>query len=230
MIIAHRGVHNNKKGIPENSMLAFKKAIDKNYAIEFDIEITKDDILVIHHDDNLLRMTGVNKSVEDLTYSEIKELRLLDTKEIIPTFKELLNLVDGKVFLDIEVKSTKRVSKVVELILKELENYKGKLSLKSFDPKIVNKLKKETNKYKIGLLVMKTSKNKKLNLLVKSNLIYHITKFDFLAVHKVMFDKDYYNKYKDKYPLFAWTFNGIIEAEEFMKEYPDVTCICNDLD
>ena len=169
MIIAHRGVHNNKN-IPENSSLAFKKAVDKKYGIEFDIELTKDDVLIIHHDDSLKRMTGIDKSSEELTFEEIRKLKLLDTNEIIPTFKELLDLVDGKVFLDIEIKSTKQVKKVVELVLKELEDYKGKLSLKSFDPKIVNRLKKETDKYKIGLLVMKTSKSKKLNLLVKTML------------------------------------------------------------
>ena len=141
MIIAHRGVNNNKD-VPENSMKAFKKAIDKNYGIEFDIEITKDNVLVIHHDDNLVRMTGINKKVEDMDFEEIKKLKLLKTKEHIPTFKELLELVDGKVYLDIEIKSTKKVKLVCDLVLKELENYNGELSLKSFDPAIVRRLKK----------------------------------------------------------------------------------------
>ena len=142
MIIAHRGVHNNKD-IPENSMIAFKKAIDKNYGIEFDIELTKDDILIIHHDDSLKRMTGVDKNSEELTFDEVRKLKLLETDEVIPTFRELLDLVDGRVFLDIEIKSTKQVKKVVELVLKELEDYKGELSLKSFNPSIVNRLKSE---------------------------------------------------------------------------------------
>lgn len=229
MIIAHRGVHNNKD-IPENSMKAFKGALDKKYGIEFDIELTKDDVLIIHHDDSLKRMTGIDKNSEELTYEEISKLRLLDTDEAIPTFKELLDLVDGKVFLDIEIKTTKQVKKVVELVLKELEDYKGSLSLKSFDPSIVNRLKKETDKYKIGLLVMERSKSKKLNLLVKTKVIYHITKFDFLAAQKDMYNDNFYNKYVDKYPLYAWSFNGLIEAEEFIKKYPKVICICNDLD
>ena len=66
MIIAHRGVHDNKE-IPENSMKAFKLALDKKYNIEFDIHVTKDEKLVIFHDDNLARMTGVDKNIEDLT-------------------------------------------------------------------------------------------------------------------------------------------------------------------
>ena len=228
MIIAHRGVHNNKD-IPENSLLAFKIAIERKYAIEFDIEITKDNKLVIHHDDNLKRMTGVNKKVENLNLEEIRKLKLLDTDYGIPTLAEVLNLVDGNVLLDIEIKSTKRVKDVVNLVLKELENYKGLVQIKSFDPFIVNRLKKVTNKYKIGLLIMEHSSNKGLNFLVKSKLIY-LTKFDFLAVHKKMLNERFYNKYIKKYPLYAWTFNGIDEANNFIKKYPKVICICNDLD
>ncbi len=228
MIIAHRGVHNNKD-IPENSIMAFKKAIDKEYAIEFDIEITKDSKLVIHHDDNLKRMTNINKKTEDMTLDEIKKLKLLATDEVIPTFKEVLDLVNVKVFLDIEIKSTKRVKEVVDLVLKELEDYKGLVQLKSFDPFIVNRLKKTTNKYKIGLLLMRNSPNKGLNFLVKAGLIYK-TPFDFLAVDKKMLDDRYYNKYIDKYPLFAWTFDGLDEASIYLEKYPKIICICNYLD
>ena len=228
MIIAHRGVHNNKD-IPENSLLAFKKALDKKYAIEFDIEITKDDKLVIHHDDNAIRMTGVNKNIEEMTFEEVKKLRLLNTDEEIPTFKEVLDLVNGKVLLDIEIKSTKRIKKVVDLVLKELENYNGKVLLKSFDPFIVNRLKKETDKYAIGLLVMRNSASKGLNFLVKTKLIY-LAPFDFLAIQKKMLDEKFYDKYIKKHPLYVWTFKGVIEAEEYLKKYPDIICICNDLD
>lgn len=228
MIIAHRGIHNNND-IPENSMLAFKKAVAKEYAIEFDIEITKDSKLVIHHDDNLIRMTGINKNTEDMMLDEIKKLRLLDTNETIPTLTEVLDLVNGKVFLDIEIKSTRRVNEVVDLILKELENYNGEVQLKSFDPFIVRRLKKVTNKYKVGLLVMKKSSNKGLNLLVRTGLIYKVP-FDFLAIDKKMLNNKYYNKYIDKYPLYVWTFNGLIEANNYLKKYPKIICICNDLD
>ena len=228
MIIAHRGLHNNKN-IPENSMLAFKKAIEKQYAIEFDIEITKDNKLVIHHDDNLIRMTGINKAVENLKLEEIKKIKLLNTEEKIPTFKEVLDLVNGKVLLDIEIKSTKKIKEVVTLVLKELENYHGKVLLKSFDPLIVKELKKTTDKYQIGLLVMKKSASTKLNLLVKTGLIYKCP-FDFLAVDKRMLTKEYYDKYIVKYPIYVWTFKGLIEAEEYIKTYPKIICICNNLD
>ena len=223
MIIAHRGVHNNKD-IPENSLLAFNKAIDNNYAIEFDIEITKDDKLIIHHDDNLKRMTGVNKNVEELTYDEIRNLYLLDTFEKIPTLSDVLSLVNGKVLLDIEIKSTKKRSKVIDLVLKELDNYNGNVLLKSFDPFIVRDLKKKTNKYKIGLLVMENSSNKKLNLLVKTGLIYKIN-YDFLSIDSRMLNNNFYNKYNNK-PIQVWRVN--YNNKDKYSEY-NVVLICDNL-
>ena len=124
--------------------------------------------------------------------------------------------------------ATKRVKEVVNLVLKELECYNGLVQLKSFDPFIVRQLKKVTNKYKIGLLVMKNSRSKKLNLLVNTGLIYKVP-FDFLAVDKKMLDHKYYDKYILKCPLYVWTFKGLIEAETYLKDYPEIICICNDL-
>lgn len=85
-IVAHRGYHDKDKGIPENSMLAFKRAIDENYLIEFDLHLLKDGKVVVFHDDNLKRMTGIDALIKDKTYEEIKQLKLLDTNERIPLF------------------------------------------------------------------------------------------------------------------------------------------------
>ena len=86
-LIAHRGYHNNKKGIPENSVLAFKKAIDNNYLIELDVRLTKDKKLVVFHDGNLKRVCGVNKSVKDLTYKELLKYNLFDTTQKVVGFQ-----------------------------------------------------------------------------------------------------------------------------------------------
>jgi len=70
-IIAHRGYYNNQD-IPENSIKAFKKALKYNYIIEFDIHLLKDNNIVVFHDDNLKRITGINKKLKDLTYDDIQ--------------------------------------------------------------------------------------------------------------------------------------------------------------
>ena len=73
LIFAHRGVHNNID-IPENSIKAFKEALKNNLNIELDIQLTKDNKLVVFHDENLKRMSNVNKTLNELTYFEIKKL------------------------------------------------------------------------------------------------------------------------------------------------------------
>ena len=74
-IIAHRGIHN--KEIPENSLLACRLALGQNYAIEFDVHLSRDNKLVVIHDNNLKRMTGKKGSVRKLTLEEIKKHNLL---------------------------------------------------------------------------------------------------------------------------------------------------------
>ena len=65
MIIAHRGIHNNKD-IPENSIPAFKKALEKNLPIELDVHLTKDNVVVVFHDSIIKRMTGANLDITEL--------------------------------------------------------------------------------------------------------------------------------------------------------------------
>ena len=137
-LIAHRGVFDNLN-IPENSIKAFQEALKLNQAVEYDVQLTKDNVLVVFHDDNLYRMTGVYKKIEDVTFNEISKLTLLNTKEHIPTLKDVLKLIDNKVFMDIEIKSTKKIKTVCDFVMNELKNYNN-YSLKSFNPKIVRYL------------------------------------------------------------------------------------------
>ena len=228
LTIAHRGIFNNED-IPENSISAFKLAVSKNIPIEFDIQITKDDKLVIFHDDNLYRMTGINKNIQEVNYDEIKDLYLLNTKQKIPTLTEVLNLVNGKVLLDIEIKHTKKIGKIVDLVLKELENYNGKVLLKSFDPMIVKRIRKRTNKYKLGLLLTDKYDNKALTLLFKTKIPLIYSKPDFIAINKKLLNTNFYKKAKDKYFIFLWTIKSDKEKEKYNKKYLKLNYICNNL-
>ncbi len=100
--VAHRGFHG--PGVPENSCAAFHAAIRNGYTIELDIHATKDDVLVVFHDDNLVRMTSYNKTIEDCTFTEIQDLVLDSTDEKIPALAEVLDSVNGQVGLLIEIK------------------------------------------------------------------------------------------------------------------------------
>jgi glycerophosphoryl diester phosphodiesterase len=133
--VAHRGYHG--PGIPENSMAAFGAAIQNGYTIELDVHATKDDVLVVFHDDNLDRMTGYNKPIEDCTFAEIRELVLDSTAEKIPALAEVLDAVNGRVGLLIEIKPHPRIGHVEELICRLLDTYQGKFAVASFDPWIL---------------------------------------------------------------------------------------------
>ena len=215
--IAHRGVFNNKN-IPENSLKAFEKAISMDFSIELDVQLTKDNVLIVFHDDNLKRLTGLNKKVTDCTYLEIKNLTLLETKEKIPTLKEVLNLVQNKVLLDIEIKGKKKIKTLCNLLIKELNSYENFI-LKSFNPRIVHYLKKHYSNLEVGYII-----DKKRVTLFANKLIFLYTKPDFLAIHKSLLETKKFQKLKKKYPLLVWT---IKKKDQISRE--EYVLICNDL-
>lgn len=133
--IAHRGLHT--KDIPENSLGAFKNAIKNNYAIELDVQFTKDKEVVVFHDENLKRMTKDTRNVEDVNYNELKNLRLGNTNEKIPSLKEVLELVDNKAYILIEIKDCKDYKKLSEKTYEILKGYEGKYAVQSFNPFIL---------------------------------------------------------------------------------------------
>ena len=136
--IAHRGLWNEE--IPENSLLAYKNAIEKGYPIEIDVHKSKDGVLFVFHDDNLSRMTGVDALLHEKTSTELKSLTLNGTEEKIPTLKEVLEVVDGKVPLLIEIKNQPDNS-VVDDTVKILKEYKGEFAVQSFNPTYIIKIK-----------------------------------------------------------------------------------------
>ena len=133
---AHRGVFN--KEFPENSMEAFDNAIKYGYGIELDVQFSKDEKLVVFHDDNLKRVTGDNRNVCDVEYRELKTLKLSNTEKTIPLFEDVLKKIDGKVPLIVEIKHGNQSEKLAEETFLLLKKYKGKYAIQSFDPFILN--------------------------------------------------------------------------------------------
>lgn len=131
---AHRGLFNNNTDAPENSIPAFKRAIEKGYGIELDVQLTKDDQLVVFHDASLKRMCGIDGKVWEYTLEELKQLKLAQSNETIPTFKEVLDVIDGKVPFILEYKLDRVQTKVCELSNELLKNYKGAYCVESFHP------------------------------------------------------------------------------------------------
>ncbi len=129
---AHRGLHNER--MPENSLEAFENAIEHGYAIELDVHLSKDGHIVVFHDDMLARMTGASGKIKDYTLAELKQLRLAETLCTIPTLKEALELVDGRVPLLIETKNTGSAGQLEVSLYEMVKEYPGKYALQSFSP------------------------------------------------------------------------------------------------
>ncbi len=134
---AHRGLYDNKTDAPENSMAAFKKAVDGGYGIEFDVQLTKDRVPVVFHDETLLRICGADRKVRDCTWDELQQYRLCGSDATIPLLSDVLALVDGKVPLIIEIKGHEKASEVCGYSDPLIAAYKGPYCVESFDPRIV---------------------------------------------------------------------------------------------
>jgi glycerophosphoryl diester phosphodiesterase len=133
--IAHRGYHDVAAGRIENTLASAEAAIRHNFSIECDLQRTSDDRVVVFHDDTLDRLTNMAGPVERKPLAELRAASFRDGSAKIPTFEELLDLVDGRVPLVIELKSSfagdRRLEAAAAAILAE---YTGPAVVMSFDP------------------------------------------------------------------------------------------------
>ena len=122
---AHRGLHDRKKGIPENSLAAFRKAVERGCGIELDVHLTRDRRLVVFHDDTFERMCGRSGIVEQTDYEALRSYRLDGTGERIPLLEEALRCIDGRVPLLIEVKLPNTDTEICRRLDTVLRSYRG---------------------------------------------------------------------------------------------------------
>ena len=134
---AHRGYH-DKPQIPENSLPAFRRAIERGWGAELDVHLLKDGTLAVFHDSDLKRCTGEEGTIEDLDLAQLKQLRLEGTQEQVPLFDEVLALFEETKPLIIELKTYKGNHRALaEAVCRRLDTYKGLFCIESFDPRAV---------------------------------------------------------------------------------------------
>ncbi len=144
--IAHRGLHSEL--VPENSLTAFRLAVEKCLSIELDVRLTKDCRIVVFHDNDLMRMCGIEGKVFDYTYEQLSAFKLKNSDEKIPLLSEVLKIVDGKVPLLIELKGGAPFG--------ELES---RVEVQSFNPFSVMWFRFHSPKVTRGQLISKYRKN-----------------------------------------------------------------------
>ena len=133
---AHRGLHG--QGRLENSPGAFTRAIEAGLGIECDVQRTADRRAVVFHDWELDRLTGESGPIAARTVAELTRIELRGANECIPTLRDLLELVAGRVPLLIELKSRRErpVSPLCRAVLRDLEGCHGPHAVMSFDPRV----------------------------------------------------------------------------------------------
>lgn len=183
---AHRGLWG--ESIPENSLKAFDNAVKNGLAIELDVQLSKDNVVMVFHDYTLKRMTGAEEKLNELTLKELKELSLLNSEEKIPTFIEVLEIVNGKVPLLVELKGENFDSSLCPKVAGILKDYKGEYCVESFNPLLIKNIKKYLPNVFCGQLYTNVVKEKKkvsiLNILLTLMSFNFIAHPDFIAYNK----------------------------------------------
>ena len=182
---AHRGLWNDRR--PENSLSAFRAAAEAGFGIELDVHLTRDGQLIVHHDNSLKRMCGVDKRIAQTTLAEIRNCRLLQTEEPVPTLDEVLEAVAGRVPLLIEVKVEENNHQALcRTLYARMQRYEGPWCMESFDPRPVRWFRKHAPQIIRGQLaynhVGRSSKGKAiLDVLIASLVQNAASRPDFVA-------------------------------------------------
>lgn len=131
--IAHRGLFDAARGLPENSLPAFAAAIEAGYPIELDVRALSDGAVAVFHDATLSRMTGASGAIGARTAADLADLRLSGTAARVPLLAEALELVAARVPLMIELKSEGAPGALEAGVLAAVSGYRGPLAVVSFN-------------------------------------------------------------------------------------------------
>lgn len=135
---AHRGLHDESSDVVENTLEAFEAACAQGFGIELDILYSQDMQVVVFHDDNLKRLAGDPRRVCTVPLDELQSFALDNVASAqIPTLKETLRLVNGRVPLLIEIKTCKKGKQLCQDLMDILKDYPGEYIVESFNPLIV---------------------------------------------------------------------------------------------
>lgn len=197
-LIAHRGLHSSNN--IENTLKAFIKAMNAGYTIELDIHILRDNTIVIYHDYNLKRLTGVNKVIEKLTYPQLSKIKIKN-KYQIPTLQRVMNIINGKVPLLIEVKTIEKNINFFKKIIEILDNYHGLFAIQSINPLVIEWFYKNKRNYPLGLIIINDINYKILKKYTKM--------IDFISIYKKNLP------FKSKKIIIGWTIKNKKELEKY---------------
>lgn len=208
-LIAHRGVYDNK-GVYENTLTAFEKAIKLDYIIELDVRMLSDGTLVVFHDQDMQRLLHLEGDIEKISYDELSYL----AKYPIPTLEETLKLIHGSVPLIVEIKTIKKRGLVENKVMELLDNYEGEYAIQSFHVKTIKWFNKNRPNIIIGYLVGKKNISK-LRL---------FKKFDFININMDIVNDKKLKLLRANYLLLGYTIHSKDELALKKNYYDNLIC------
>ncbi len=136
---AHRGFHNREIGHIENSPSAIRAAIAAGYGIEIDVQLSRDGVAMVFHDETLDRLTDQTGLLADHLAADLRKIVLKDSTDGIPTLAEVLSIVAGQTPLLIEIKDqtgdmSQTDARLEQATAAELKQYQGPVAVMSFNP------------------------------------------------------------------------------------------------
>ena len=219
--IAHRGLHDRSRGIIENSRSAFEAAIEGNFSIECDLQLSKDGIPIVFHDPKLERLVGRPGLVRDHTAAELTAMPLLDSAagECPQTFADFLAQIAGRALLQVELKrqTHEDTARLAEAAAAELKSYSGPVTVESFDPQLIASIRRAGFSGPLGIIVARNDDYPGLSRSDRFNLKHLIhapwSRFDFISCSKDGLDMPAIRFFRALgTPVTAWTIRSAAEA------------------
>lgn len=223
--VAHRGLHDRAKGVIENTASAFAAAIEGKFAIECDVQLTSDDVPVVFHDDDAQRLLGKPGLVRSYTADEFTRLPLLeslagDTPQRFPDF---LAQIGGRALLQIELKKQAdeaATSALARTCAAALRDYKGPVTVESFDPRLLVAIRREGFAGPLGIITYAynisdwdQSLTNGQRFLLRHLLHWPWTRFSFISCHQKSLSLPAVRLFRALgIPVTAWTIRTPDEA------------------
>lgn len=137
--IAHRALHDRAARRPENSRAAVRAAVAAGYGIEIDLQLSRDGVAMVFHDETLDRLTARTGALADHSAADLAATPLRDAEDGIPTLPDVLALIGGRVPLLIEIKDQTLAmaptdGRLEQATVAALAGYGGPVAVMSFNP------------------------------------------------------------------------------------------------
>lgn len=226
--IAHRGLHDLKRGIVENTASAFAAAIKHGYAIECDLQLSADGEAMVFHDNTIDRLMNGAGAVGSMPARELRKLSFKASGDRIQTLGELLDQVGGAVPLVIELKSHwDGKADLPSRALQVLEPYPGPYALMSFDPEFLALARERSPATVRGIIADRATDAYYNHLPVwrRLDLQYFthgpVTRPDFISFDWTQFPFAPVNAFRHRGgPVISWTIRNA-EAASLARRYSD---------